>query len=148
MFVSQEVLSLKVFNCMTTLKTFRVGGYLKIEIVNKKNCIFWQLKACYISSIDFVFSPVCTKRHSFNTTSKESKTTCRYTPLLRMNKLSSTGPKEQITASSPPHFLKKKGYKIPQKITTVLTAPVNEVFSVDIYARYRIVGRRYSLTVT
>ena len=28
-FVSQEVLSLKVFNCMTTLKTFRVGGYLK-----------------------------------------------------------------------------------------------------------------------
>ena len=51
-----------------------------------------------------------------------------------MNKLSSTGPKEQITASSPPHFLKKKGYKIRQKITSVLTAHGNEVFSVNICA--------------
>ena len=65
-----------------------------------------------------------------------------------MNKLSSTGPKEQITASSPPHFLKKKGYKIRQKITSVLTAHGNEVFSVDICAQYRIVGSRYSYVVT
>lgn len=114
----------------------------------KKKLYILKIKACYISSISFVFSLVCTKRHGFNTTSKESKTTCRYTPLLRMNKLSSTGSKEQITASSPPHFLKKKGYKIRQKITSVLTAHGNEVFSVDICARYRIVGRRYSRTVT
>ena len=65
-----------------------------------------------------------------------------------MNKLSSTGPKEQITASSPPLFLKKKVYKIRQKITSVLTAHGNEVFSVDICARYRIVERRHSRPVT
>ena len=61
-----------------------------------------------------------------------------------MNKLSSIEPKEQITASSPPHSLKKKGYKI----TSVLTAHGNEVFSVKICALLRIVGHRYSRTVT
>lgn len=65
-----------------------------------------------------------------------------------MSKLSCTGPKEQITASFPPHFLKKKGYKMRQKITSVFTAHGNEVFSFDICARYRIVGRRYSRKVT
>ena len=65
-----------------------------------------------------------------------------------MNKLSSIEPKEQITTSSPPHSLKKKGYKIRQKITSVLTAHGNEVFSVDICAQYRIVGSRYSCVVT
>ena len=61
-----------------------------------------------------------------------------------MNKLSSIEPKKQITPSSPPHSLKKKGYKIRQKITSVLTAHGNEVFS----AQYRIVGSRYSCVVT
>lgn len=58
-FVSQEVLSLKVFNCMTTLKTFTVGGYLKnwscekekLHILKIKSLLYFKYWLCFESRV-------------------------------------------------------------------------------------------------